>query len=227
MQLITPFSMLVVGASRSGKSVLCKKLILSSLFDRPLTKIYICYAHMQSIYNDIKRESAIPVSFIKGLPKDLKTESGSLVLIDDLQGTHSKEVAEWFTRKYHHQNTSVIYLVQNMFARPPQHRTISLNSVYIVVFKSPRDSSQISNLAKQIAPGQTKFIVWAYKKATRVPHSYLFIDLKQTTDDLLRIRDSFFNSVVYISSEDVTKFNKPRKIAIKTRRNRYDKNKQN
>ena len=205
MELITPFSMLVVGASRSGKSVLCKKLVLSSLFDKPLSNIYICFAHMQPIYEEIKLESRVPVHFIEGLPTDLKTKTNSLVLIDDLQGTHSKEVAEWFTRKCHHQNTSVIYLVQNMFAKPPEHRTISLNSDYIVVFKSPRDSSQIVNLAKQIAPGQTKFINWAYKEATRLPHSYLLIDLKQKTDDLLRIRDSFFSNLVYINDKDVEK----------------------
>ena len=45
-------------------------------------------------------------------------------------------------------------------------RTISLNSQYIVVFKNPRDVSQMTTLAKQMYPGRVKFVQEAFADAT-------------------------------------------------------------
>ena len=36
-------------------------------------------------------------------------------------------------------------------------RTISLNTNYLILFKNPRDNNQISVLARQMYPGNTKF----------------------------------------------------------------------
>ena len=36
----------------------------------------------------------------------------------------------------------MLYLVQNLFPKNKESRTISLNSQYMVVFKNPRDASQ-------------------------------------------------------------------------------------
>ena len=54
----------------------------------------------------------------------------------------------------HHSDTSVIYLVQNLFSKNKESRTISLNAQYMIVFKNPRDSSQLANLARQMYPGR-------------------------------------------------------------------------
>ena len=61
-----------------------------------------------------------------------------------------ERVTNLFTKKSHHCNTSVIYLVQNLFPKNMESRTISLNSQYIVVFKNPRHVSQMTTLAKNI-----------------------------------------------------------------------------
>ena len=106
------------------------------------------------------------------------------------------------TRKSHHYQTSVIYLVQSLFSKLPSHRTISLNSQYIILFKSPRDSSQISHLAKQIMPGDTKFVVEAYTDATVEPYSYLLMDFRPQSSQCYRLRSSIFpnKAKVYVSS---------------------------
>ena len=97
-------------------------------------------------------------------------------------------VTDLFTKKSHHSNTSVIYLVQNLFSRNKESRTISLNTQYMVVFKNPRDASQITNLAKQMYPGRVKFIQEAFADATSTPYGYLLVDLKQDTPEDLRLR---------------------------------------
>ena len=85
---------------------------------------------------------------------------------------------------------SVVYLVQNVFEKTAEHRTISLNAHYMVIFKNPRDSSQITHLARQMFPQNAKLMIDAYKEATSRPHSHLVVDLTQATPDLFRLRDA-------------------------------------
>ena len=193
MELKSPFTMLMAGPSGLGKSSLVLKMLNEpSCFDRPPTSVIIAYSRMQSVYETIADSSAVPVRLVEGLPDDLKTPPGSLLIIDDLQNEAGKAVCDWFTKNAHHYDTNVIYLVQNLFLKTPEHRTASINAHYIVLFKNPRDKSQITNLAKQFAPNNPSYVVEAFKKATTRPHAYLLLDFKQDTDDLLRIRDSVF-----------------------------------
>jgi hypothetical protein len=65
------------------------------------------------------------------------------------------------------------------------------------MFKNPRDRSQISFLARQMYPKQSKFLEEAYLDATNIPHGYLFIDLKQTTPNELRILTNVFSKTLF------------------------------
>ena len=89
-------------------------------------------------------------------------------------------------------NTSVLYLVQNLFPKNKESRTISLNSQYMVVFKNPRDASQMSHLARQMYPGHARFMQQAFKDATSVPYGYLLVDLKHDTPEDMRLRTAIF-----------------------------------
>ena len=67
---------------------------------------------MQEAYIDIQRNAPCPVKLLYGtdhLIPHFKTAPGTLVVIDDMQATHSDIVSEWFTRKSHHLDSSVIY----------------------------------------------------------------------------------------------------------------------
>ena len=86
----------------------------------------------------------------------------------------------------------MLYLVQNLFSNNKEHRTISLNTHYMVVFKNPRDATSMSHLARQMYPGRTKFALDAFKDATSEPHGYLLIDLKQDTSEDMRLRTCIF-----------------------------------
>jgi len=69
---------------------------------------------------------------------------------------------------------------------------MSLNAHYIVLFKNPRDAMQVATLARQMYPGQSKFLVEAFKNATEKPFGYLLLDLKPDTDERYRIRTNIF-----------------------------------
>ena len=192
--LETPFSMLVVGNSGCGKSTLVARMIRNAkdIFDRVPEHIVICYTQMQDLYQTIQQTAPCSVELIEGLPEDLHTKENTLLVIDDLQGQQSKIIRDWFTKKSHHLATSVIYLVQNLFDKLPEHRTTSLNANYHVIFKNPRDASQISHLAKQVFPQNPRLMVSAYHQATEKPHGYLFVDYRQKTPDLYRLQTHVF-----------------------------------
>ena len=113
------------------------------------------YGEWQSAYENLD----IPnLHLQEGLPTSFDAGKRNVVVLDDLMAETDGRVTDLFTKKSHHSNTSVIYLVQNLFSRNKESRTISLNTQYMVEFKNPRDASQITNLAKQMYPGRVKFI---------------------------------------------------------------------
>jgi hypothetical protein len=63
---------------------------------------------------------------------------------------------------------------------------MNLNTHYFVFFKNPRDDYEVSVLVKQTYPGRSKFVVEAYKDATKNPYGYLLIDLRLETDKSYR-----------------------------------------
>ena len=95
------------------------------------------------------------VKFVKDIPPDDEVlvsdlNTRHLLVFDDMMGGNSGEyIVDWFTRKAHHRNTSVVYITQNVFDRSTHHRTISLNTHYMVLFKNPRDKSQVDVLSRQ------------------------------------------------------------------------------
>ena len=144
--------------------------------------------------------------FCEGLP-DIQNEDNKcrLVIVNDLMSEADESLTDLFTKGSHHKNISVIHIVQNLFGKNKQQRTLSLNSHYLVIFKNPRDMSQISYLARQMYPGNSKYMEEAYKDATTAPHGYLLLDLKQSTPDNLRLRTNIFpcdsQQVVYLPTK--------------------------
>ena len=101
-------------------------------------------------------------------------------------------VTDIFTRGSHHKNISIIFITQNLFHKGNGQRDISLNANYIVLFKNPRDRAQIGHLARQVFPEDSKFLIEAYHDATVKPHSYMLLDLMQSTPDEYRFRTCIF-----------------------------------
>ena len=101
------------------------------------------------------------------------------------------DTAKLFSIGSHHYHVNIIFLCQNLFTQNNFFRDISLNSTYIILFKNVRDKQQITNFAKQFAPGKNKSFLNIFTNATSEPHSYLFLDNHQKTADSHRILSNY------------------------------------
>ena len=186
-----PFTSIIAGPTGCGKTqfVLTFLQHIDELVTPTPSKVIYSYAEWQPVYQHLPSF----VELKEGLA-DIPHYSKEplLLVIDDQMDKTDESITTLFTKGSHHRNISVIYIVQNLFNSNKHHRTISLNAHYLIIFKNPRDASQIVHLAKQMYPGETKYVQEAFTLATRNPHGYLLLDLKQTTPDNLRMRSHIF-----------------------------------
>ena len=134
------------------------------------------------------------MEFHQGLPEQLNPKVRNLVILDDLMSSVDQSVTDLFTKGSHHRNISVIHIVPNIFHQGKGHRTQSLNTHYLVLFKNPRDASQINHLARQMYPSNAQYLQELYKDVTTPAFGYLFIAFKQETQENLRLRTNILKS---------------------------------
>ena len=191
-------------------------------------RIVWCYSQWQPAYTEML--VAMPhIEFVKGIPTALEQDSyfdvnkRNLIVFDDqmIDASKDKRIVNLFTRGSHHRNLSVIYIVQNLFHQGKGSRSISLNSHYLVLFKNPRDKSQILTLAKQVNPRQTDFFLNQYENVLKRPFCYLLIYVKTTTQDNCRQRtnvlpsEGSFNQVGFQENipQELLKYQKQQNIS--------------
>lgn len=170
------------------------------MFNTEFDKIIFYYSEWQTLY-----ESMPYVDFRQELPlmEDHPPGQGAkLIIIDDFMEEikkHNKELLKFFIKGSHHRNLSICFLTQCLF--PDGLRQISLNSHYVVLFKSSRDKLQIRTFCLQVCPTHWKALLEAYEDATKAGYSYILFDFKPHTPEHLRIRTHIFpdeSCVVYI-----------------------------
>jgi len=201
-----PFSCLIGGSSGSGKTYFLTKFLqnLEFMVDVKIHEIIWCYGISQKFHSELPNILKTPIKFYEGLPELDEivslTSPPKILILDDLQDQSSKFVELW-SRANHHRNISAFSLCQNIFYQGRGHRDISLNSHYIVLFKNPRESSQIRVFARQVDHQKVKFIEEAYRDSTQVSHGYLLFDFKQSTPEEYRIRTKIFpgeENIIYV-----------------------------
>ena len=191
-----PFTMIVAGPTSCGKSQLVLDLIKNAdtLIHPRVKDITYCYSQWQPAFDRHQgrvsfHEGMIPLQEI--MKSKRNTSDHSLLVIDDLTDEdNGPAVKDLFIKGSHHSNTSVVFITQNIFLPNKDYRTISINSHYVVLFKNPRDMSQIQALGRQCFPGNSQFLSEVYASETSDPHSYIVLDFKQSTPDRLRVCDS-------------------------------------
>ena len=191
-----PFTCVLAGPSGSGKTTFIYKLItnVERLITPPPDEIIYCYSEWQPMYQELQEK--FNVLFFEGLPDtdSFTPDRVRLIIIDDLMNEVNEKVTRLFTKESHHRGVSVIHITQNLFSKHKEQRTITLNTHYIVLFKNPRDVSQITHLASQMYPGKGVYMKEAYKLSTTKPFGYLLVDLKQDTPDEMRLRSDIFST---------------------------------
>ena len=207
-RLLTPFSMGIFASRQSGKTVFTKNLLLNQerLIFPPFKKVIWVYKSWQDSLNELQQNGgSFEIEFVDDLPNfdSMGKQENTVIVIDDLmsEASQNDQVQALFTRG-RHLNLSVIYLAQNLFHKGKHSRDMSLNTDYMVLFKNARDASQIAHLSRQMYPGNSKFLTWAFHDATsKEPYSYLFLDLKPNTNESLRVRSNILNEqyqIVYV-----------------------------
>jgi hypothetical protein len=190
-KLVHPSTCLLSGPTGSGKTVFVKKLIDFKMFNPMPTQIIYCYGSYQPLFNSMKS-----VTFEEGLPSNLSSLQNALIIIDDLMAELASDsrLSNLFTKGSHHRKLSVIFITQNFFHQGKEMRNIHLNSHYIILYKNPRDKSQITHLARQMFPGKVKAFQEIFQDATAPSFGYLLIDLRPETEERLRLRTGIFPS---------------------------------
>ena len=143
------------------------------------------------------------IQFVKNFSNELYDSFDprvrNLLVLDDQmenKAAHKRgdnAVAKFFTQGSHHRNLTVVYIVQNLFNQDTSMRTISLNTHYMVLFKNPRDATQIRTLGCQMYPENARMLTDAYRDATARPYGYLLVNLRPDACDALRIMTDVFD----------------------------------
>ena len=203
MPLRLPQSIIIAGATKSGKSTFVKKILLSMnhMFDQDVEEVIFVYTVWQPIYEELEAKLKDKIKFRQDIPSKSEVEALTadlkqrVMVLDDKQSQlSSSAVSDFVTIFCSHRNLSTFILLQNFYYGCKHLRTISLNVQTIVLFKNYRSAQQVKTLAAQMLPGNSGYMVDAYNKATASnPHGYLLIDLDPRTDKVYQFRTKIFN----------------------------------
>ena len=117
-------------------------------------------------------------------------DRASLCIFDDLMNevTSNATISKLFTRGRSHLGCSLVLMLQNIFPQRIHNRTISINAQYQAPFRNPRDSLQITSLARQLCPLNSKSFLEIYKRASHRAYGYLLCCFTQSCPDEIRYR---------------------------------------
>ena len=140
--------------------------------------------------------------FVEGFPEELMpclettNEHGNLCILDDVMNQVSSNAtrSKLFTHRRSHLGCSLVLMLQTIFPKGSQSRIIDINAQYQVLFCNRRDSLQISILARQLCPLNSKSILEIYKSASHRAYGYLFCCFTQSCLDEIRYHTNILPS---------------------------------
>jgi len=190
------------------------------IINKEIKTIIYVYTDHQNVFYELQ-EQVPDIIFTTDISQieNLINET-TLIIVDDkmdiiTKGKDKDLMINFFIKGCHHRNCSIILLIQNNFE--PGLRTISINSLYRVFFYQPADVSSIVSIAKQMFPGQSKYLLDAYEKATSKRFGYLLFTLHPASNKLLKVRSSLYPSQdceIYIPNGNMAKVLKVLDISL-------------
>ena len=197
LRLKKNFKLFLSGPSGCGKTSLITDIIknMNKIAMNPPQNVVYFFKTWQSKFDILKNEYG--VAFMEDnevMIEQLKSlQSSALVIFDDMINSDNlKYIAQLFTVYGRHLDLSLAFLSQRLFNNNEFFRQISQNSDYLVVFKNPRNSSDIRILGSQMT-AKSNDLIQIYKKATEKPYSYLFINLTQEAIPQLMFVSNIFS----------------------------------
>ena len=192
------FKLFISGPSRCGKTFFVADLLqnIQTFAAQPPSRVIYIYKVWQTKFDEMKSVVHIFMEDEKNIIDKIKeyaTGVPILIVFDDMINSSSlSDLASLFTVDARHMNMSLVFLTQRMFVNDEHFRQISQNCDYFIIFKNPRNSSEIRTLAQQITPGSLHLINM-YIEATKEPFSYLFINLTQECPPEVKYLSQFFS----------------------------------
>ena len=160
----------LIGPSEIGKLQLIYNWLKSGTFQQKFHNVY--YQHSQPLYDVMQKEIEI-LEFVHGVNFEfidsLKNNGTKYLLIFDdscEEICNSKAFVDIPTAG-RNLDLSTIYIKHNLFHQSKLGRDVELQNTHIVLFKSPRDVMQVTNLSTQLGLG-SDLVDW-YRDATSVP----------------------------------------------------------
>ena len=225
-----PITMLVAGATSSGKTLLVRKILkhfpdLTNTEKKPINVVW-AYGNWQKEYGKPLGTPYVNIRYTKGLQNH---EGCDVLVIDDLMTSlrDSDVISDLFTKGSHHKNMTVIFIVQNLFCRGRTMRDVNLNAHYLLLTRNRRDLVQVQVLARQLY-GETKFFMDAYKRAVLDrDYGYLLVDLTPQTLEEFRLRTNIvppdFPIIIYQHVREPEKNNTDNQQSFKDKRRKIEK----
>jgi adenylate kinase family enzyme len=207
--------MLICGPSGSGKTYFVAQLLRhrKEAFNVPLGKIWWLYGSQEGEHGDTATQLDTlkdDIEYIQGFRENWQNlpKAHDVLVIDDLmtESANQKDLTNMFLKTARHRSIFLIFLSQNLFQ--PGMRTRSINTHYLVLFKNPRDSLAIKNLARQIP---IPSLLEMFRDATdSKPYGYMLFDFTQECPDSVRIRTNIFEPpvIVYKHVDESSSYNK-------------------
>ena len=177
------FKIFISGPSWCGKTTFVIDLIdnIFNISSTPPTFIIYVFKVWQYKFDEMTKVNIFLEDDESIVEKIMGYSRGQplLIIFDDMINSKSlPSLAPLFNVDGRHMNLSLVFLSQRLFVNDEHFRQISQNCDYFVLFKNPRNSSEIRTLANQMTP-TTMELVKIYLEATKSPFSYLFINLTQ------------------------------------------------
>lgn len=204
-----PARILIFGPSFSGKSTLVSKIIdhHEEIFNNIFDRIIFC-----SDGSSLNLNKTIPIEQYEYLDKaiidSLDKSINNCIIIDDFmhKAANDIQISEIFTKRSHHSNTTLIFLLQNVFPKSKYMTDIRRNATYLIFMSNPSDEKSIKLISHQIDPNNPNFLYSAYLDATKnKPFNYILIDLHQQQRDEVRYRTNIIpdgSTFVYLKIQE-------------------------
>lgn len=200
-------AILIAGPSGSGKTFRTMQFITykDDVFTNPacMQRVLFYYNVETELFKRFKHYENI--EWINRYPSDLdyinevadqfKAIGGCTIIIDDFASQLTPEIERLFTVLSHHKRITVFLLVQNLFfGSKAWQRGISLNCQHTLIFPNYRDRNQFNQFAKQLEPGNGKYLIEAFNDICKKgDYSYMWVDSEPGSKNrLLRIRSNIF-----------------------------------
>jgi hypothetical protein len=193
------------GSTYSGKTEFMAKLIENheQLIRPNVERIVFVYAEYQPELFERLKKAYPNIEMVAGLSKlesniEFSPEKPSLLVLDDVayESGISEYVNQLATRHSHHANITVLYVTHNMFEQRKNNRTISLQTKYIVLFRSLRDIGSYKRLGTQLfGPESARTFSEIIKDNSRgVEYPHLVIDIYKQADPKIHMVGNLFGT---------------------------------